>query len=93
MTEINYLVGKKSGTIFWAAAEHFKELEEKTFNLAEMEATKIERSPVFSLTAKILLSAVAGAIIQHLIDSGFEPDEIFNNGLFMIKTPTAISTT
>jgi len=38
MTGINYTVGKYNGTINWVAAEHFKELENKKFNLGEMEA-------------------------------------------------------
>ncbi len=35
--------------------------------------------------AKILLSAVAGAAIQHLIDMGCPVDNIFKNGYMIIK--------
>ena len=35
--------------------------------------------------AKILLSAVAGAVIQHLIDINCPIDSIFNNGYFVVK--------
>lgn len=85
MTEIIYSVGKERGSIFWAVAEHFKELEGKTFHLSEMEAVKIEDLKNLSTTAKILLSAVAGAVIQHLIDEGFKPQVVFTNGSFTVK--------
>ena len=38
-----------------------------------------------SETAKILLSAVAGAVIQHLIDNNCQINSIFENGYFIIK--------
>ncbi len=50
-----------------------------------MEATQIEKLENLSVTAKILLSAVAGAIIQHLIDNGIETELIFNSGSFLVK--------
>ena len=34
--------------------------------------------------AKILLSAVAGAVIQYLIDNNCSIDNIFNNGYFKV---------
>lgn len=85
MTEITFTTDKGSGTIHWAAAEHFKELAGKKFNLGEMEATQIENLENLSIAAKILLSAVAGAIIQHLIDNGIETELIFSSGFFIVK--------
>lgn len=85
MTEITYTTDKGCGTIQWDSAEQFKELAGERFNLGEMEATQIEKLEVYSATAKILLSAVAGAIIQHLIDSGIEAETIFKSGSFVIE--------
>lgn len=85
MTKITYTVGEREGSIHWVAAEHFGELENKRFYLKDMEAVQIERLDDISITAKILLSAVAGAVIQHLIDGAFEIDEIFTSGFFVIN--------
>ena len=82
---IDYKVNDKAGDISWAAAEEFKELTGKEYALGEMEAARIERMADLSLTAKILLSAVAGAIIQRLLDTGEEPEDIFRNGRFWIQ--------
>jgi predicted metalloenzyme YecM len=84
MTTITYTIGNKKGTISWAAAEQFNELENTIFSLAEMEATQIEKRANLSTTAKILLSAVAGAIIQHLIDQGYATNLIFSQGSFVV---------
>lgn len=85
MKEIVYTIDNESGTIQWAAAEYFGELEDKTFKLDQMEAVQIEKLENLSVTAKILLSALAGAIIQHLIDKGVTPEQIFNKGSFRVK--------
>lgn len=85
MTEINFKTESKSGTIHWAAAEQFSELAGKKFNLGGMEATQIEKLEDLSTTAKILLSAVAGAVIQHLLDNGVEAEIIFNSGSFVVE--------
>lgn len=85
MTEILYTAGKESGSIHWTVAEKFSELEGKRFSLNKMEATQIEEMKDLSITAKILLSAVAGAVIQHLIDKGTATGEIFTRGSFIIK--------
>lgn len=85
MTKITYTVGEQNGAIYWMATEHFKKLENKIFSLEQMEAEQIEKLKSLSLTAKILLSAVAGAIIQHLIDKGVETELIFSKGTFVIK--------
>jgi hypothetical protein len=84
MTEISYTVGKENGTIHWAAAEQFDEIKGKVFKLDEMEATQIEKLENLSITAKILLSAVAGAIIQHLIDKKVATELIFS-GSFTVE--------
>lgn len=82
--EIFYQVGERKGKIVWAASEYFGELEGKTYNLGEMEAVMIAKMTELSLTAQLLLSAVAGAVIQHLIDQGVVVEEIFNYGTFTI---------
>ncbi len=85
MTEIIYNYGKENGAIHWAVAEQFEELTARTFYLNEMEAAQIEKLEDLSITAKILLSAVAGAVIQHLIDKGIEADQIFREGSFTVR--------
>jgi hypothetical protein len=85
MTDITFTTDKGSGTIHWAAAEQFNELVGKKFNLNEMEATQIEKLENLSIQAKILLSAVAGAVIQRLIDNNIETDVIFSTGSFIVN--------
>lgn len=85
MTKISYSVGNQTGSILWAAAEQFSELKNQKFSLGDMEAVEIEKRQELSLTAKILLSAVAGAVIQHLLDQGIQADEIFSSGTFTIE--------
>lgn len=85
MVAIEYSVGDKTDSIIWAANEHFGELTDKTYNLGQMEAVEIAKNTDLSITAKILLSAVAGAIIQQLIDQGVPTEEIFGQGKFTIK--------
>ena len=85
MNIIHYQVGTHSGKITWAASEYFGELTDKTFSLGQMEATQIASLPSLSLTAKLLLSAVAGAIIQRLLDQNIPPSDIFEIGTFTIK--------
>lgn len=85
MTIIQYQIGNLHGEITWAASEYFGELTNQTYKLGEMEATDIAPLSNLSLTAKLLLSAVAGAIIQHLLDQGISAPEIFTNGTFTIK--------
>lgn len=84
MQEIEYKVGEVIGQIAWAASESFGGLTGKEFFLGKMEAKDIIGRADLSLEAKILLSAVAGAVIQRLIDSGVAPNEIFENGVFKI---------
>ena len=84
MATIEYQVGSHKGTIVWAANEHFGELIGKTYSLGKMEATQIELLTDLSFTVKLLLSAVAGAIIQHLLDQGVSAAEVFARGTFTV---------
>ena len=81
--EIN--VDNKKYTIEWALSEYFDELKGMEFNLNNVAADQIIKMNNLSETAKILLSAVAGAAIQHLIDINYPIDKIFENGYFIIK--------
>ena len=53
--------------------------------LSKMAADQIVMINDISETAKILLSAVAGAVIKHLIDNNCQINSIFENGYFIIK--------
>jgi len=70
--------------IEWGLSEHFEELKGKSFNINEMTAEQIEQNNDLSITAKILLSAIAGAVIQHLIDKGILFDKISNGRFFVV---------
>ncbi len=85
LQKISYLVGNRSGNIYWAASESFRELTGKTFKLGEMEAAAINKRDDLSDVGKILLSAVAGAVIQHLIADGVSADYVFRNGKMEVK--------
>lgn len=85
MQKITYKVNKASGEIVWAASEYFGELVGRTYSLGKMEATDIAKLDDLSLTAKLLLSAVTGAIIQRLLDQEVSAEEIFSVGEFTIK--------
>jgi len=80
--EIN--VDNKNYEIEWAISEHFNELKGMKFNLNEVAADQIITINNLSEVAKILLSAVAGAVIQHLIDINVPIDKIFS-GYFIVK--------
>ena len=80
--EIN--VDNKNYEIEWALSEHFNELKGMKFNMNEVAADQIVTINNLSEVAKILLSAVAGAVIQHLIDNNLPIDKIFN-GYFIVK--------
>ena len=82
---IKIIVDDKEYQIEWNISEHFGELKGKKFMLNEMAADKIVKIDDMSETAKILLSAVAGAVIQYLIDIKINIDSIFGNGYFTIK--------
>lgn len=85
MTKISYEVNGIESVITWAAAEQFGELVGQTFYLRKMEATEIEKIQDISVVAKILLSAVAGAVIQRLLDSNVEAEAIFADGQFRVE--------
>lgn len=82
---IEIKVDDKNYQIEWAISEHFGELKEQKFMINQMAADQIETIKDLSVTAKILLSAVAGAVIQHLIDNNCQIENIFENGYFIVK--------
>ena len=82
---IEIIVENKKFQIEWALSEYFDELKGKKFMLNEVAADQIIMINTLSETAKILLSSVAGAVIQHLIDNNCKVDSIFENGYFIIK--------
>lgn len=88
MTNIEYQVKSNDATIIgeitWAASEQFSELTGRTYDLGKMEAVQIDKIPDLSPIAKLLLSAVAGAIIQHLLDQEISAECIFSTGTFRI---------
>lgn len=71
--------------IEWAISEYFDELKGMKFMLNEVAADQIQKINNLSEVAKILLSAVAGAVIQHLIDINCPIDSIFENGYFIVQ--------
>ncbi len=85
MQIIEIFVEDKHYQIEWALSEHFDELKGMKFMLNEVSADQIILLNNLSEMAKILLSAVAGAVIQHLIDNNCPIDKIFNNGYLIIK--------
>ena len=85
MQIIEIVVEDKSYQIEWALSEYFDELKGMKFNLNEVAADQIIVLDNLSETAKILLSAVAGAVIQHLIDNNCDVDSIFKKGYFIVK--------
>ena len=82
---IEIIVDDKEYQIEWNISEHFDELKGRKFMLNEMAADRIVNIKDLSEMAKILLSAVAGAAIQYLIDIKINIDSIFENGYFIVK--------
>lgn len=85
MQIIEIVVDNKNYQIEWAISEHFDELKGKKYILNNVAADQIAKISDLSEIAKILLSAVAGAAIQYLIDIGCQVDSIFTNGYMIIK--------
>lgn len=85
MQIIEIIVENKKYQIEWALSEYFDELKGMKFMLNEVAADQIVMIDNLSEIAKILLSAVAGAVIQHLIDKNCQIDSIFGNGYFIVK--------
>lgn len=85
MTRVTYWVKDQMGVIEWGLVEQFDELRGKTWRLDEMAAEKIVQLDELSETAKILLSAVAGAVIQHLMDLGLDTKMVFESGNFRVE--------
>ena len=82
---IEISVEDKKFQIEWALSEHFGELKGKKFMLNELAADQIVKLNNLSEIAKILLSAVAGAAIQYVIDNNCSVESIFESGYLIIK--------
>ena len=82
---IKIYLDNKEYEIEWALSEYFDELKGMKFMLNEVSADQIVKLNNLSETAKILLSAVAGAVIQYLIDINCPIDSIFSNGYLIIQ--------
>ncbi len=82
---IEIKLGDNDYKIEWALSEYFGELTGKKFKINEMAANQIESLDNLSITAKILLSAVAGAVIQYLMDNNCNIEDIFEKGYFIVK--------
>lgn len=83
--EIFYKVDELEGKIIWAASEYFGELMGREYHLGMLEATQIASlQDNLTETARILLSAVAGAVIQHLLDQGVDVKMIFEQGKLQV---------
>lgn len=82
---IEIKLGDNDYKIEWALSEYFGELAGKKFKINEMAANQIESLDNLSITAKILLSAVAGAVIQYLMDNNCNIGDIFEKGYFIVK--------
>lgn len=76
------------GVIKWRATEDFGELFDKTYSLKNMSASDITEIQNLSIKSKILLSAIAGALIQHLLDRDIDAEDIFSKGTFCIERGT-----
>ena len=81
---IEIVVDNKKYQIEWALSEHFDELKGMKFMLNEVAADQIVKLNNLSEVAKILLSAVAGAAIQYLMDNSCSIESIFGNGYFIV---------
>ena len=77
--------GEIGGGIEWAESEEFSELRGNIYLLKNMKAIDINKISDLSPVAKLLLSAVAGAVIQHLIDQQVPINEIFEEYSFEVK--------
>ncbi len=82
---IKIYVNNKNYKIEWALSEYFNDLKNKKFNLNNVAADQIAAIDNLPETAKILLSAVAGAVIQHLIDNKCPINSIFESGYFIVE--------
>lgn len=88
MIKIHYrAAGTAPGYITWGANEDFEELINYhllPFRLGAVKAIDIESMDGLSVRSKILLSAVASAVIQFLFDHHISSNAIFETGTFWI---------
>ena len=85
MQVIEMFIKDNKYQIEWAISEHFDELKGKKYMFNEVAADQIIKIGDLSEVAKILLSAVAGASIQYLMDNGVDVASIFSDGYFIVK--------
>ena len=85
MQNIEIIVETKKYQIEWVLSEYFVGLRGMKFMCNEVAADQIIKLNDLSEIEKILLLAVAGAVIQHLIDKGCPVESIFKSGYFIIK--------
>ena len=85
MQVIEMFIKDRKYQIEWAISEHFDELKGKKYMFNEVAADQIVELNNLSEVAKILLSAVAGATIQYLMDNGLDVASIFSDGYFIVK--------
>lgn len=68
--KIKIYVNEDAYQIEWAVQENFSEIMNEKFYIFDMKAeTIMEKYHDISEYSRILLSAVAGAVIQYLIDN------------------------
>lgn len=86
MARINYRIPNiPDGSIPWLANECFIELVGKEFHIGKVKAVDIVEMKDLSIESMILLSAVAGALIQHLYDKHANMSNVFEYGKFSIE--------
>ncbi len=85
MQVIEMFIKDRKYQIEWAISEHFDELKGKKYMFNEVAADQIVKLNNLSEVAKILLSAVAGAAIQYLMDNALDVASIFDDGYFIVK--------
>lgn len=85
MQIIDIFVNNKKYQIEWALSEFFGELKGREYMLNKVSAADIDEINDLSNVAKILLSAIAGASIQYLMDNNCPINDIFETGYFVVR--------
>ena len=75
----------KLGEFLWEVDEDFSEIENIWLKLRKTSAEAIDGLSSLSVRSKILLSAVAGAVFQYLIDNGRYNSSVLKYAEFIIK--------